>query len=193
MGSGHRHKPPVRLPPLSAGTFKVSRGVWFFLLECQTLNLASLKMECLRLARGAEERGGKCSSVINISSVSGGPTCTQSGPAYAATKAALSHFTKYTACEWAPQKIRVNAVSPWYIHTRRTEAILSDANFWAAVRSRTPMRKVGEPTDVANAVAFLASDAASFISGSVLHVDGGFASSGFGFFDDHCIPTPTTP
>eukprot|EP00035_Acanthoeca_spectabilis_P024691 m.454931 g.454931 ORF g.454931 m.454931 type:complete len:309 (+) comp20776_c0_seq1:8-934(+) len=146
-----------------------------------------------RLARGAEERGGKCSSVINISSVSGGPTCTQSGPAYAATKAALSHFTKYTACEWAPQKIRVNAVSPWYIHTRRTEAILSDANFWAAVQSRTPMRKVGEPTDVANAVAFLASDAASFISGSVLHVDGGFASSGFGFFDDYCIPTPTTP
>eukprot|EP00041_Stephanoeca_diplocostata_P015383 m.293355 g.293355 ORF g.293355 m.293355 type:complete len:279 (-) comp20016_c0_seq19:2419-3255(-) len=138
----------------------------------------------------SSERRGCSSAIVNISSVSGGPSCTQTGSIYAATKGAMNQFTKYTACEWAPLGIRVNAVAPWYIRTPLAEAVLKTDEYARAVLHRTPMGRVGEPSEVADATVYLASDAASYVTGVVMHVDGGFASSGFGFFPGFKIPKP---
>jgi Tropinone reductase 1 len=102
----------------------------------------------------------------------------------------MNHFTKYTACEWAPDGIRVNAIAPWYIRTPLAEGVLAHAEYADAVLSRTPARRVGEPSEVADALAYMASDAASYVSGTVLQVDGGFSASGFGFYDGFAIPAP---
>lgn len=102
----------------------------------------------------------------------------------------MNHFTKYTACEWAPAGIRVNAIAPWYIRTPLAEGVLAHPEYADAVFSRTPARRIGEPAEVADATVYLASDAASYVSGTVLHVDGAFSSSGFGFFNGFAIPAP---
>eukprot|EP00039_Didymoeca_costata_P007791 m.103976 g.103976 ORF g.103976 m.103976 type:complete len:311 (-) comp13829_c1_seq2:117-1049(-) len=140
------------------------------------------------LIRAAQERG-ESSSIVNMSSVSGGPTCTQTGPVYAATKGAMNQFTKYAACEWGPVGVRVNGIAPWYIATPMVDALLQNEEYKNAVLHRTPMQRVGRPEEVADAALFLASDESSFITGSVLAVDGGFTSSGFGFYPGFSIPS----
>ena len=97
------------------------------------------------------------------------------------TKGALNQFTKSLACEWAKDKIRVNAVAPWYITTPLTEAPLGDASFKAEVVSRTPMRRVGSPEEVSSVVAFLCLPCASYVTGVIIPVDGGFSVNGFQF------------
>jgi NAD(P)-dependent dehydrogenase (short-subunit alcohol dehydrogenase family) len=158
-------------------------------VDVHVLQYGTVCVRVGRLKAAATERG-LSSAVVNISSVSGGPTCTQTGSVYAATKAAMNHFTKYTACEWAPDGIRVNAIAPWYIRTPLAEGVLAHAEYADAVLSRTPARRVGEPSEVADALAYMASDAASYVSGTVLQVDGGFSASGFGFYDGFAIPAP---
>jgi Tropinone reductase 1 len=73
----------------------------------------------------------------------------------------------------------VNAVAPWYIRTPLAETVLQNPDYLNAVLDRTPMRKIGEPEDVAAAVAFLCMPAASYITGQCLAVDGGFTVMGF--------------
>ena len=63
-------------------------------------------------------------------------------------------MTRYLACEWGPCQVRVNSVDPWFIRTELTEPLLDDADFRAAVEARTPLRRVGEPSDVSQAVAY---------------------------------------
>jgi 7-alpha-hydroxysteroid dehydrogenase len=91
--------------------------------------------------------------------------------AYATVKAALSHVTKALAVELSP-KVRVNAVAPGSIETDALAPFLDEATR-AAIEAATPLRRVGQPEEIAAAIAFLASDAASFITGKVLEVDGG--------------------
>ena len=117
-------------------------------------------------------------NVVSIASVAG-MEHVKSGVIYGMTKAAMIQFTKNIAVEWAPDGIRVNAVSPWYIHTPLTEGVLGNAEFMNEVVSRTPMKRVGEPKEVAAAVAFLAMDNASYITGQNIAVDGGFTVNGF--------------
>jgi len=118
------------------------------------------------------------SCIVNVGSVSG-LTHVRSGAPYGMSKAALHQMTRNLAAEWADDGVRVNAVAPWYIRTRRTSGALSDPDYLDEVLERTPMGRIGEPEEVAAAVAFLCLPAASYITGQCLAVDGGFVHYGF--------------
>ena len=117
-------------------------------------------------------------AIVNIASVSG-LTHVRTGSPYGMSKAAIVQLTKNLACEWAEDGIRVNAVAPWYIRTQRTAGPLADADYLDEVLDRTPMGRIGEPDEVASAVAFLCLPAASYITGECIAVDGGFLRYGF--------------
>jgi Tropinone reductase 1 len=117
-------------------------------------------------------------SIVNVGSVSG-LTHVRTGPLYGLSKAAVHQLTKNLACEWASDGIRVNSVAPWYIRTRRTSDALGNPEYFEEVIARTPMRRIGEPEEVAAAVAFLCMPAASYITGECIAVDGGFLRYGF--------------
>ncbi|HEV3022022.1 MAG TPA: SDR family NAD(P)-dependent oxidoreductase [Pirellulales bacterium] len=93
---------------------------------------------------------------------------------YCMTKAAISHLTKCLALEWAAHNVTVNAVAPTFIRTPGTEKWLLDEAFRKSVVARIPLGRVGEPMDVAGAVVYLASPAASLVTGTTLVVDGGW-------------------
>ena len=118
------------------------------------------------------------SSIVNVGSVSG-QTHVRSGAPYGMSKAALHQMTRNLAVEWAEDGVRVNCVAPWYIRTRRTSAQLADPDYLDDVLLRTPMGRIGEPEEVAAAVAFLCMPAAAYITGQCLAVDGGFLQYGF--------------
>lgn len=95
--------------------------------------------------------------------------------AYCVAKSGVWMLTKTLALELADRQIRVNAVSPGFIDTPMTAPFLAAPGRREKVAANTPMRRVGTPTDVANAVAWLASDESSFVTGETIHVDGGIA------------------
>ena len=112
----------------------------------------------------------KSGAIINLSSVVG-HTGNPGQSMYAATKAGVTGFTRAVAQDLAPFKIRCNCVAPGYIETDMTSS-LEGANKEAFI-SRIPLRRAGRASEVADAVAFLASDSASYITGSTIHVNGG--------------------
>ena len=95
-------------------------------------------------------------------------------PGYSASKGGIAQLTKSLAIAYAPDGIRVNAVSPGWIATQLTQALQEDSQRSEAILSRTPLGRWGEPEDVAGPVLFLASDTARFVTGVVLPVDGGY-------------------
>jgi Tropinone reductase 1 len=117
-------------------------------------------------------------AIVNVASVSG-LTHVRTGAAYGLSKAAIVQLTRNLACEWAVDGIRVNAVAPWYIRTDRTHDALSNPAYLEEVLARTPLGRIGEPADVAAAVAFLCLPAAGYITGECIAVDGGFLRYGF--------------
>ena len=92
------------------------------------------------------------------------------------TKAAISHLTRCLAVEWGQYNITVNAVAPTFIRTPGTEECLSNDAFRADVLSRIALGRIGEPMEVAAAVVYLASPAASLVTGTTLLVDGGWTA-----------------
>jgi NAD(P)-dependent dehydrogenase (short-subunit alcohol dehydrogenase family) len=128
-----------------------------------------LGMKCCAEALKASGHG----SVINISSIFGTSGGFGTSPAYHAAKGAVRTLTKNVALHWATEGVRVNSVHPGFIRT----PILDQAkgtDVWNAMTASTPMGRLGEPTEIAAAVAYLASDDASFVTGLELYVDGGY-------------------
>jgi NAD(P)-dependent dehydrogenase (short-subunit alcohol dehydrogenase family) len=114
--------------------------------------------------------------IINLSSQAG-LVALPTESVYCTTKAAIAHLTKCLAVEWGKHNITVNAVAPTFIHTPGTEEALADPAFRADVMERiAALHRVGEPMDVAGAVVFLASPAASLITGHTLVIDGGWTA-----------------
>jgi NAD(P)-dependent dehydrogenase (short-subunit alcohol dehydrogenase family) len=112
-------------------------------------------------------------SVINISSIFGTSGGFGTSPAYHAAKGAVRTLTKNVALHWATEGVRVNSIHPGFIRT----PILDQARgteVWDAMTALTPMGRLGEPEEIAAAVAYLASDDASFVTGLELYVDGGY-------------------
>jgi NAD(P)-dependent dehydrogenase (short-subunit alcohol dehydrogenase family) len=97
-------------------------------------------------------------------------------PAYTASKGGVAQLTKALAAAWAPEGIRVNAIAPGWIATELTRGLVEDEDRSAAILARTPMHRWGEPGDVGGAAVFLCSEAARFITGAILPVDGGYAA-----------------
>ena len=95
---------------------------------------------------------------------------------YCMTKAAISHLTRCLAVEWGPYNVTVNAVAPTFIRTPGTDACLADDGFRADVLSRIALGRIGEPMEVAGAVVYLASPAASLVTGATLLIDGGWTA-----------------
>jgi len=96
-------------------------------------------------------------------------------PAYSSSKGGVAQLTKSLAIAWAPHGIRVNAIAPGWIETAMTAPLIADPARKGAIACRTPLARWGQPEDVAGAALFLASDAAAFITGVILPVDGGYS------------------
>jgi 3-oxoacyl-[acyl-carrier protein] reductase len=131
-------------------------------------NLSSVFYTCRAVTRPMMKK--RAGAIVNISSVVGvhgnwGQTN------YAASKAGIIGFTKSLARELGSRNVRANVVAPGYVKTQLTEVLPEEAT--EAMLTNTPLGRLGEPEDVAGAVRFLCSDAASFITGEVLLVDGG--------------------
>ena len=134
------------------------------------VNLRGAFLTCKAFARGmAKAKGGR---IINVGSVSG--LMGNAGQTnYAASKAAVVGFTKSLARELAPRNVTVNVVAPGFITTDMTSELPEDVR--EAATKNIPMARFGSPKDIAGAVGFLCSDAAAYITGQVLVVDGGMA------------------
>ncbi len=130
-----------------------------------------LANKCLQ---SMKERGG--GSIINISSVEG--ELPEEGLGiYSTSKAAVSMLTKSQAKEWGKHGIRVNAISPGLIKTKFSAALWTNKEIMEEIKNTSPLGRMGEPEEIAGIALLLASDAGSFITGSLLTVDGGFLLS----------------
>lgn len=113
--------------------------------------------------------------IINVSSVQSALARPSIAP-YAASKGAITMLTKSMAGEWGQHGVRVNAIAPGYFKTELNAALVADEKFSTWLTGRTPMRRWGDVEELAGAAVFLASDAASFVTGQTLLVDGGITS-----------------
>ncbi len=139
-----------------------------------TTNVTSVFLVGQAVARHMIPRGK--GRIINIASLMTNLARPSIAP-YGASKAAVGNLTRGMAIEWARHGINVNAIAPGYFKTELNEALIKNPEFNAWIEKRTPMGRWGDVAELGGAAIFLASDAASFVSGQILYVDGAFTAT----------------
>ena len=143
--------------------------------EIMDTNLTGMLRACRVFGRHMIER--RYGRIINIGSLTSVVALTEVA-AYGASKAGVAALTKSLAVEWAPFGVCVNAILPGVFRTALNEGLLDGTDRGRELLMRTPMRRFGQPEEVSGAAVFLASEAAGFVTGTLLPVDGGFLASG---------------
>ncbi len=146
-------------------------GAWMKTFEVNLQGYFWMAREVARHLRGRGAGG----SIVNVASVAGLEAAPMQG-VYGATKAAVVSMTKTLAYELGGSNIRVNALAPGLIETRLSAAIVQNDAIVAEVLRKTPLGRYGQPDEIAGGALFLASDAASFMTGQVMVIDGGMTS-----------------
>ena len=149
------------------------REAWDWIME---LNVRSTVIPTQAVARRMIETG-KGGIVLNISSVRANLGINAGYSAYVAAKGAVSSLTRQWATEWAKHGIRVNAIMPTFVDTPQVAMLLEDPAFKSNIVNRIPLGRVGETRDIVGPAIFLCSDAASFVTGHVLTIDGGLTAT----------------
>lgn len=138
------------------------------------VNVEGTLLGCQVVGRHLIEKGG--GSILNVSSASAAPPLSKAF-AYSASKAGVRSVTQSLAREWAPHGVRVNALRPGFFPTAWSREHFIDAARERAILGHTPMGRYGEPRELVGAALWLASDAASFVTGAEIAVDGGFSAT----------------
>ena len=153
-------------------SLEVAEADWAAIVET---NLTGAMRASQVFAKPMLERGA--GSIIHIASLASFVGLMEVA-AYTATKAGVAGLVRALAVEWAPRGVRVNAIAPGVFRTALNQSLLDGTERGREFKLRTPMRRFGTPEELQGAAVFLTSDAAGFVTGQVLAVDGGFLASG---------------
>ena len=163
----------VNAPGINSATtfFEITEEEWQRILD---VNLKSMFFSCQIFGKKMIDQG-KGGSIINISSASSGPPLSIVFT-YSISKSGVNNLTQFLAREWAPHKVRVNAIAPGFFPAEQNRKVLTEDRI-KAIMNHTPMNRFGEPSELIGATLWLASEkASSFVTGAIVRVDGGFSA-----------------